>query len=355
MWWVKASRFVRENQLYVLMVLFIVAANIFAAKLPMSEREEGLIAKKQHHRYLSANEIAAREKRIKEVIAKDKPLALTVTVSTFACAMALMAGLILGVNCLVRKLNGQDIMVAYGSPPDARWGFTDIFRVAAAFYFLGYVIQMGAAILIGLLNVKNVDDKLFMVAGATAMDFIWIGIIGYFLIEKFNVGFKGVGVSFNNLKRDIRVGLGGYLTLIPVLAVIMLVVIVLLRILNFQPTEPTSLELMYDAKGPHILAVLTVLVTLIGPVAEELFFRGFAYPVVRRRLGAGKSILLVSFVFAALHMNVVSFFPIFALGILLAYLYEKTGSLIPAITVHIIHNSAVVFFVFLYRYLALPG
>jgi membrane protease YdiL (CAAX protease family) len=37
------------------------------------------------------------------------------------------------------------------------------------------------------------------------------------------------------------------------------------------------------------------------------------------------------------------------LGILLAYLYEKTGSLVPSITVHITHNLASLFMVFLVK------
>jgi membrane protease YdiL (CAAX protease family) len=43
--------------------------------------------------------------------------------------------------------------------------------------------------------------------------------------------------------------------------------------------------------------------------------------------------------------------PIMALGVLLAYLYEKTGSIIPSITVHVIHNVGTVFMVFIAKYL----
>ena len=37
------------------------------------------------------------------------------------------------------------------------------------------------------------------------------------------------------------------------------------------------------------------------------------------------------------------------LGAFLAYLYEKTGSLVPAITVHVLHNGAIMFIVFMTR------
>nr|HPN66915.1 CPBP family intramembrane metalloprotease [Candidatus Omnitrophota bacterium] len=73
-----------------------------------------------------------------------------------------------------------------------------------------------------------------------------------------------------------------------------------------------------------------------------------------RRIGARNAIIAVSLVFSLLHLNIVSFFPILALGVLLAYLYERTGSIIPCIAVHVVHNTAVVFFVFLYKLIALP-
>jgi len=158
-----------------------------------------------------------------------------------------------------------------------------------------------------------------------------------------------------NIKRDIKLALAGYLAILPVLAVIMIIVFIGVKVFTYEPPETKALELLYEAHKPGLLLVLTLLVTLVGPFAEELFFRGFAYPVFRKKIGVRNSILLVSAIFALLHMNIVSFFPILVLGILLAYLYEKTGSLVPSITVHVIHNTAVVFFAFLYKVIALPG
>jgi membrane protease YdiL (CAAX protease family) len=45
----------------------------------------------------------------------------------------------------------------------------------------------------------------------------------------------------------------------------------------------------------------------------------------------------------------VGFLPIMALGLLLTYLYEKTGSLVSSMAVHIMHNVAMVILVFLAR------
>ena len=53
--------------------------------------------------------------------------------------------------------------------------------------------------------------------------------------------------------------------------------------------------------------------------------------------------------FAALHAHPVGFLPIMLIGAVLAYLYEKTGTLVAPITAHIVHNLCMVGFVFLLK------
>ncbi len=352
--WDKIRRFGTENRLYLIMLSFIVVTEIFLAVSPVSEKKGHLAEKKKSHRILTPDEIIGQENKIRELLSSNKPLAVTVTVSTFVSALVLMAGLFFGISCIARKLNGHDIMAAYGSPPDVRWQFIDILRIIVTFYFFAYAFQWIEANIFALMKIKNINGNLFGVLNATLSDIIGLAIVLYFAVNKFKSGLAGLGLTFKNIKRDIRIAIGGYLTIIPVLAVIMIIVFIGLKVSSYEPPETKALEMLYEAKGTKLLFILTVLVTIIGPIAEELFFRGFAYPVFRKKIGVRNAILLVSAVFAMLHMNIVSFFPILALGVLLAYLYEKTGSMIPSITVHVIHNSAVIFFVYLYKLIALP-
>ncbi|MFN7170978.1 MAG: lysostaphin resistance A-like protein, partial [Candidatus Omnitrophota bacterium] len=73
------------------------------------------------------------------------------------------------------------------------------------------------------------------------------------------------------------------------------------------------------------------------------------YPPLRNRLNPLKAMFLVSFFFAWLHMNIIGFLPIFVLGLLLVYVYEKSQSLIPSIFIHMLHNSLILYSLFLYR------
>ena len=97
--------------------------------------------------------------------------------------------------------------------------------------------------------------------------------------------------------------------------------------------------LLFQERAPLVFGLLVVLSCVIGPIAEELFFRGVLFAAVRRYLSRGGAILASGAAFSLIHTNPVGFLPIMLIGSLLAYLYERTGSLAAPIAVHILHNT----------------
>ncbi len=88
-----------------------------------------------------------------------------------------------------------------------------------------------------------------------------------------------------------------------------------------------------------IAAVLAgVVLCVAAPVGEELFFRGLVHGSLRR-LGVPVATLLSAAVFAAVHLVPAAFPVLFVVGVILALLYEHTGSLIPGIVVHMLINA----------------
>lgn len=85
------------------------------------------------------------------------------------------------------------------------------------------------------------------------------------------------------------------------------------------------------------LAWILILVGVIVPVGEEVFFRGFVYGTLRR-WGMWRAVALSAIYFGAVHQQIVHFLPIAVLGMVLALLYERTGSLVSSITVHGVNN-----------------
>jgi membrane protease YdiL (CAAX protease family) len=85
------------------------------------------------------------------------------------------------------------------------------------------------------------------------------------------------------------------------------------------------------------LALLTG--SIAAPIAEEAFFRGFVFAGLHRRIGLRRALWLSATVFALMHVQPSAMPPILVLGVLLASLYEQTGSLWPSILVHAFINT----------------
>lgn len=96
---------------------------------------------------------------------------------------------------------------------------------------------------------------------------------------------------------------------------------------------------------PHVrqrldLIALAVLVGIIVPVGEEVFFRGLTYGALRRFMNRHAAAVVSALFFAGAHLQPVELLPILILGVVLAYTYEYTGSLIPGMIAHGINNLA---------------
>ncbi|MDE3074275.1 MAG: CPBP family intramembrane metalloprotease [Chloroflexota bacterium] len=86
--------------------------------------------------------------------------------------------------------------------------------------------------------------------------------------------------------------------------------------------------------------VLTLLAgSVLAPFAEEIFFRGYVFQTFLQRRGAGWAYLFSAALFAAAHLNVAAAVPIFVMGLILAFMFHRTGSLLPGIIAHGFNNA----------------
>jgi membrane protease YdiL (CAAX protease family) len=84
-----------------------------------------------------------------------------------------------------------------------------------------------------------------------------------------------------------------------------------------------------------------LLVCVIAPVCEELFFRGFLFGALRR-YGLVVATLMTGLAFGAAHVASAPLgfiVPLAALGMILCLVYERTGSLYPGMALHALNNA----------------
>ncbi len=78
---------------------------------------------------------------------------------------------------------------------------------------------------------------------------------------------------------------------------------------------------------------------VVAPVVEEVIFRGYIYPVVKRFSEKWFAALFSGVLFGVIHFNLASFPVLAVMGILLVVLYERTGSIWPPIACHALFNG----------------
>jgi CAAX protease family protein len=92
--------------------------------------------------------------------------------------------------------------------------------------------------------------------------------------------------------------------------------------------------------------LLSIFGVTFAPLLEELFFRGFLYPVLARRLGMAAAVLLTALGFAAIHgaQLMYSWGPvliIFMVGLVLTTVRARTKSVAAGLLIHIAYNGTI--------------
>ncbi|MDP3851067.1 MAG: type II CAAX endopeptidase family protein [Luteolibacter sp.] len=119
-------------------------------------------------------------------------------------------------------------------------------------------------------------------------------------------------------------------------------------------TVQDTVKLLQDSQDPQVLGLMAFAAVIAAPLCEEIVFRGYFYPVLKKFAGVRAAALSSSLVFAAAHGNLAALLPLFIFGGVLVFLYEKTGSLWAPIGAHFCFNSATVVLQMAARYYEIP-
>ena len=142
------------------------------------------------------------------------------------------------------------------------------------------------------------------------------------------------------LRRPAARDLGwGILGLVGAMAVVW-VYVGIVEIAGVEDLEPVSSIDNAEIYASVSLVVLTgILVVLVAPIAEEIFYRGFLFAGLGRRFGVVAGVLASSALFSAVHFDPGSLIPFGVVGIVFALIYWRSRSLNGAILAHGLFNA----------------
>ncbi|MCK5451062.1 MAG: CPBP family intramembrane metalloprotease [Candidatus Omnitrophica bacterium] len=353
----KFTKFIRENRLYLILFIFVLCVNILILKGTIVEKngikdaglsEEFLESGKPKKSLFDEEDIALRQKKFEKLIKENPSMGMFFAFFNMAVFYVLFLGIGIDIYLISRWIKKKTVKLNCVEQKKPLWSIPDIIRVVLIFLSIGYVfmiVQEKFANRWPLLYNENFR----MVFNTASMNIIVIGVIMYFVVSKYGQSIKEIGLSPANIAGNIFYAVIGYIAIIPIIVLIMTATFFTVKWIGYKPPVQPIVRLFAEEKIVSVLWMSTIFAAIFGPVAEEIFFRGFMYPAVKKKMGIFLGIMITSFLFALLHAHIVGFLPIMVLGVLLVYLYEKTGSIVPSIIVHIMHNVSMLVIVFITR------
>jgi len=348
----KVIEVIRRDRLYILLLIFVILVNIASAAPVRLKSKTGIkTAKPVAEAGVSEKDItAAKQKKVETLFNENRSLALVFSLATLLFIAVFLLGLIIDGILAVSRLRRGPLDISTYKPDRIRWGLWDVAKVGILFLFFGY---MAVFIEVALAKVFPVlrNSNFRMVLNSSVLDVLVIVFILYFTVGRYKEKLISLGISFRNFSKNVFYGLTGYIAMLPILVALLVLTFILMSLFKYTPQKQAVVELFLKEKGTRFLLYTSIFAAVVGPVIEELFFRGFLYNAIKKYIGALAAMLITALIFAVLHAHVAGFLPIMALGMLLAYMYEKTGTLVASITVHIMHNLSMVLLVFMIRQL----
>lgn len=107
------------------------------------------------------------------------------------------------------------------------------------------------------------------------------------------------------------------------------------------PAQPALLYLAGPEARPEGWFLIAFLACILGPIGEELFFRGYIYRFLAVRWGPTAAVWVTSLWFGIMH-GVEYALPLTLMGFLFGYLRRRTDGLAAPIVAHMLHNSLTV-------------
>jgi len=191
----------------------------------------------------------------------------------------------------------------------------------------------------GLAGFQNPDDAGFALLGTLGIEgpawifiFIFLRKHGTSVCDAF--GLRGPG-----LVKSLLLAAGVLAITLPAVWLLQVFSGVALEKIGLPVENQRAVDIFLGIQSIWFRVLFGFFAVVIAPVAEEFVFRGMLYPFVKQ-LGSPRAALFgVSALFAEIHFDAGTLVPLFALALVLTWLYEKTDRLLAPIAVHSLFNA----------------
>ncbi len=156
-----------------------------------------------------------------------------------------------------------------------------------------------------------------------------------YVLRKYHLHWKDLGLKRFKFWKAVGLIVGFYVLFSAIITAAFFVLQSLLPQLDLSAQQQTGFE---TAHGKLEITAGFIVIVVLAPILEELFFRGFLFPAFIKKCGPIWAALISSAIFGLLHFQTNVSIYTFTLGLFLCYLYYKLKSVIPGIALHMLNN-----------------
>lgn len=167
------------------------------------------------------------------------------------------------------------------------------------------------------------------------------------VIYKYNINFKYVfKFKWVGIWKTIKYVIGSYLLFILIMLSIQFISI----ITKIEIPGIGQQENILPLFGSGILSTIVAffIIVLVGPIIEEIFFRGYILQGAVHTFGKYIGNVITAFIFGFIHLEFNVFIPLFILGLIINNIFLKTHSIYPPIIFHSCNNCITFFVLYFY-------
>ncbi|MQA04784.1 MAG: CPBP family intramembrane metalloprotease [Streptosporangiales bacterium] len=219
--------------------------------------------------------------------------------------------------------------------PRRHWGMPS--ALIGLVLFIGMQLVVGVSFALAWVLTGNESDPPALAMGLATLLPAYLALL---LWQFFVARRRGDGMRADYALRfrwyDIFTGiLGGFVAM----GVVLGGTLGMSELTGVEPSSSVGTTVLESTETGPVLYVFLVVIALVGPLVEELHFRGMWWRALRSRMGPVLTLVLTSLLFGVIHLEPVRMVGLLLGGLVLGLLRLLFDRLAPSLIAHILINS----------------
>jgi membrane protease YdiL (CAAX protease family) len=289
-----------------------------------------------------AAEVAKDDAALRQALAPGRIFAERSAVIGIVILFLLLAVIIVFIAGLTARERLRDELAAVQAPaPPAPWDIGTALLVLSAVFFLSYGLSTTA-----LLLWPTMPAMTQLIVNTMALPIAALLALSGFLRLLGHPGWNWSVFGWRRAALGVGFGVLGLLFIYPLF---WLVAYLSARLIGAE-SHPL-IPVLIGSESRWLAIYLVVVAVVTAPLVEETLFRGIVFRALNAHLPFWPAALVSAGLFAAGHAQLSALLPILLLGVLLAFLTRRTGSLLAPTAAHAFFNGVSAGIALLYAWL----